>query len=224
VHVNGEIIDSAFTMSLSPKYDSLIKTVKMATYQGIKSAGIDARFGEIGADIEEVMRSGELVLGNKTYKIKPVCNLSGHTIGKYKVHADKSLPIVATDDQTKMEEGEHYAIETFGTIGKGLVNEQGECSHYMLDDKAEMKKSKVEKNASILLSVIKKRFGTLAWCRRYLDEAGETKYLSALCKLVKMGVVDAYPPLCDTSYVAQFEHTLIIKASGKDILSLSNDY
>ena len=34
-------------------------------------------------------------------------------------------------DATKMEEGEFYAIETFGSTGKGWVNEDLECSHYM---------------------------------------------------------------------------------------------
>lgn len=29
-----------------------------------------------------------------------------------------------------MEEGEYYAIETFGSTGKGYVIESGECSHY----------------------------------------------------------------------------------------------
>ena len=32
-----------------------------------------------------------------------------------------------------MEEGELYAIETFGSTGKGYVWEDGECSHYMRD-------------------------------------------------------------------------------------------
>eukprot|EP00357_Protocruzia_adherens_P036078 CAMPEP_0115044612 /NCGR_PEP_ID=MMETSP0216-20121206/47617_1 /TAXON_ID=223996 /ORGANISM="Protocruzia adherens, Strain Boccale" /LENGTH=31 /DNA_ID= /DNA_START= /DNA_END= /DNA_ORIENTATION= len=30
-----------------------------------------------------------------------------------------------------MEEGEYYAIETFGSTGKGYVVEDLECSHYM---------------------------------------------------------------------------------------------
>ena len=34
------------------------------------------------------------------------------------------------DDQTKMEEGEYFAIETFGSTGRGKVIEQGEVSHY----------------------------------------------------------------------------------------------
>jgi methionine aminopeptidase len=29
-----------------------------------------------------------------------------------------------------MEEGEYYAVETFGSTGKGYVIESGECSHY----------------------------------------------------------------------------------------------
>ena len=32
-----------------------------------------------------------------------------------------------------MEEGEIYAIETFGTTGSGIVREDGECSHYMIN-------------------------------------------------------------------------------------------
>ena len=30
-----------------------------------------------------------------------------------------------------MEEGEYFAIETFGSTGKGYVREDLECSHYM---------------------------------------------------------------------------------------------
>lgn len=42
-----------------------------------------------------------------------------------------SVPIVKNGDQTKMEEGEFYAIETFGSTGRGVVIEDGDCSHYM---------------------------------------------------------------------------------------------
>jgi len=40
---------------------------------------------------------------------------------------------VPNGDMTKMEEGEQYAIETFGSTGKGYVNSDIDCSHYMLD-------------------------------------------------------------------------------------------
>ena len=61
VHVNGRIVDSAFTMSFDPKYDNLLAAVKDATDTGIREAGIDVRMSDIGAAIEEVMSSYEAV-------------------------------------------------------------------------------------------------------------------------------------------------------------------
>jgi methionyl aminopeptidase len=43
--------------------------------------------------------------------------LNGHSIGRYQIHAGKSVPIVKGGEQTKMEEGELFAIETFGSTG-----------------------------------------------------------------------------------------------------------
>ena len=65
------------------------------------------------------------------YPIKCCSNLNGHSIEPYKIHAGKSVPIVKGGDATRMEEGEQFAIETFGTTGRGKVIEDGECSHYM---------------------------------------------------------------------------------------------
>ena len=46
---------------------------------------------------------------------------TGHSIAPYQIHAGKSVPIVRGGETTKMEEGEFYAIETFGSTGKGYV-------------------------------------------------------------------------------------------------------
>jgi methionine aminopeptidase len=53
--------------------------------------------------------------------VKSVRNLNGHSIGPYQIHAGKSVPIVKGGEQTKMEEGEFYAIETFGSTGMLLA-------------------------------------------------------------------------------------------------------
>lgn len=50
--------------------------------------------------------------------VKSLRNLNGHSIGRYQIHADKYVPNVKGGEQTKMEEGELYAIETFGSTGK----------------------------------------------------------------------------------------------------------
>ena len=59
--------------------------------------------------------------------MKSIENLSGHTIIPYMIHGGehgKSVLLVKNDDETKMEEGEYFAIETFGSTGRGRVIEQ----------------------------------------------------------------------------------------------------
>jgi methionine aminopeptidase len=205
--INGRIIDCAFTVAFDPQFDPLLEAVKEATNTGIRHAGIDARLGEIGAAIQEVMESHEVTINGKTYAVKSIRNLNGHSIEPYHIHAGKyvaprtalpfylpvrstaaappavtyryrcpcvpatgrvctrgdlpaprrrpsasprmrchllpgrgrltdavgcrSVPIVKTPEQTKMEEMEVYAIETFGSTGRGEVSEDMECSHYM---------------------------------------------------------------------------------------------
>ncbi|KAG8738162.1 Methionine aminopeptidase 2 [Ceratobasidium sp. 414] len=224
IHVNGRIVDSAFTLSFEPTYDALIAAVKDATNTGIREAGIDVRLGDIGAAIQEVMESYEVTVGTKTYQVKPIENLSGHSIDKYRIHGGKSVPIVKTADQTKMEEGEYFAIETFGSTGRGRVIESGDCSHY-----AKMREPRGQlrlESAKSLLRSINKNFGTLPFCRRYLDRYGETKYLLALKSLVQEGVVQDYPPLCDVpgAMTAQFEHTFLLRPTVKEVVSRGEDY
>lgn len=57
-------------------------------------------------------------------QVKSIENLSGHTIRPYLIHGGKSVQLVGNNDQTKMEEGEYYAIETFGSTGRGRVIER----------------------------------------------------------------------------------------------------
>jgi len=124
-----------------------------------------------------------------------------------------------------MEEGETFAIETFGSTGKGYVHDDGECSHYAR--RADTGHIPLRLNsAKNLLNTIDKNFGTLPFCRRYLDRLGEDKYLLALNNLVKSGLVQDYPPLVDIrgSYTAQFEHTILLRPTVKEVVSRGDDY
>lgn len=78
---------------------------------------------DIGAAIQEAMESYEVEIGGQTYPVKAIRNLNGHDIVQYSIHGGKSVPIVKGRDQTKMEEGETFAIETFGSTGKGYVHD-----------------------------------------------------------------------------------------------------
>ncbi|KYO36210.1 methionine aminopeptidase 2 [Alligator mississippiensis] len=224
-HISGRIIDCAFTVTFNPKYDKLLQAVKDATNTGIKCAGIDVRLCDVGEAIQEVMESYEVEIDGKTYQVKPIRNLNGHSIGQYRIHAGKTVPIVKGGEATRMEEGEVYAIETFGSTGKGVVHDDMECSHYMKNFDVGHVPIRLPR-AKHLLNVINENFGTLAFCRRWLDRLGESKYLMALKNLCDLGIVDPYPPLCDIkgSYTAQFEHTILLRPTCKEVVSRGDDY
>lgn len=82
--------------------------------------------------------------------------------------------------------------------GKGYVREDLECSHYMKNFDVGHIPLRLPR-AKQLLATINKNFSTLAFCRRYLDRLGETKYLMALKNLCDSGVVQ----VCIRSYKHQ---------------------
>ncbi|XP_064784942.1 methionine aminopeptidase 2-like [Oncorhynchus masou masou] len=224
-HINGRIIDCAFTVTFNPKYDRLLEAVRDATNTGIRCAGIDVRLCDVGETIQEVMESYEVEIDGKTYQVKPIRNLNGHSIGQYRIHAGKTVPIVKGGEATRMEEGEVYAIETFGSTGRGAVHGDMDCSHYMKNFNVGHVPIRLPR-AKHLLNVINDNFGTLAFCRRWLDRQGESKYLMALKNLCDLGIIDPYPPLCDTkgSYTAQYEHTILLRPTCKEVVSRGDDY
>ncbi|KAI4461332.1 methionine aminopeptidase 2 [Holotrichia oblita] len=224
-HINGRIIDCAFTLTFNPKYDKLVEAVRDATNTGIKAAGIDVQLNEIGSAIQEVMESYEVELDGKTYPVKSIRNLNGHSIAPYRIHAGKTVPIVKGGEAIVMEENEYYAIETFGSTGRGMVHDDMDCSHYMKNFDMSYVPLRLQSSKQ-LLNVINKNFGTLAFCKRWLDRAGATKYQMALKDLCDKGIVDAYPPLCDIKgcYTAQFEHTIMLRPTCKEVVSRGEDY
>jgi len=76
-------------------------------------------------------------------------------------------------------------------VGKGYVREDLECSHYTKDFDVGHIPLRLPR-AKQLLATINKNFSTLAFCRRYLDRLGETKYLMALKNLCDSGIVQVF--------------------------------
>ena len=93
-------------------------------------------------------------------------------------------------------------------------------------------------SAKKLLHHITKTFGSLAFCRRWLDRQDggsfaihgnngkQEKYLGALKHLVDVGLVSACPPLVDVKgcYTAQSEHCFVLRPLCKEVLSRGEDY
>ncbi len=215
VHINGSIIDSAFTFSLDEKYNKLLESSKTSTDLAISLARPDMLLSEIGNEIEENMRSYEIELNGKVKKIVPVKNLCGHEINRFEIHGDKVIPNVKCPFYNKrIKEDEYYAVETFSSTGKGETYEDNRNnSHYMINYKKK-KESDID-----LYKYIIKNYNTLAFTDRWFDFNVNKKDLNELCE---MEVIKKYPPIYDIdkkSYIAQFEESIYVGEKKTEILS-----
>jgi len=125
----------------------------------------------------------------------------------------------------------------FRRTGRGYIVEDMECSHYMKNFHAPHVPLRLP-SAKKLLAHINKTFGTLAFCRRWLErEDGgsftvngsngkQVKYMGALKNLCDVGIVQPYPPLVDVkgSYTAQYEHTILLRPTCKEVVSRGDDF
>ena len=236
VHIDGSIIDSAFTHSFNPIYNNLLESSKTSTEIAIKLCRPDMLLSEIGKNIEENMCSYELELNNKIYNIKPVKSLCGHQINQYMIHGEKVIPNIYLKDYNKrINVDEFYAVETFATNGTGETYEDiNDCSHYMINYKNNFKKCDIPNNSNQMYKYIIKYFNTLAFCDRWiigkvlkknnktneiLNNNNLNKYLT---NLNKSNIINIYPPIYDTdklSYSAQFEETINVNENKTIILS-----
>lgn len=98
------------------------------------------------------------IIKNSLLQVKSIRNLNGHSIAPYRIHAGKTVPIVKGGEATRMEENEFYAIETFGSTGRGVVHDDMECSHYMKSFDAGFVPLRLQSSKS-LLNIINKHFG-----------------------------------------------------------------
>jgi methionyl aminopeptidase len=69
VHVNGRIVDSAFTIAHNPNFDPLLEAVRAATNTGLREAGPDARISHLSSAMQEVMESYEIEVKSLVCKL-----------------------------------------------------------------------------------------------------------------------------------------------------------
>lgn len=157
--------------------------------------------------MQEVMESYEVTLNGQTLPIKAINNITGHNILRYKIHGDKQVPFVRSRTTQRMEEGDVFAIETFGSTGRGSIRDDVGVYGYGRNEHVSAK-GLHHASARALLKLIDENFGTLVFSKRYLERAGARNWQLGMKTLVAAGVVEQYGPLVDVagSYVAQFEH------------------
>ncbi|RLI04961.1 type II methionyl aminopeptidase [Candidatus Bathyarchaeota archaeon] len=209
VHVDGYIADTAATVCFNPEYEEMVQTSQIALETAIRTIRPGIFTSELGSKVQRVIESRGF---------KPISNLTGHQIGRYMIHAGKSLPNVSHVSFRRIREGEVYAIEPFVTTleAEGKVIEGNE-SHIFRFLK---RKNPKQRESKKLLRFIEKKFRTLPFAKRWLKKYGVLDE-SAFMDLLESRCLLAYPVFVEASgkYVAQFEHTVYIDKDGPIVLT-----
>lgn len=221
-HINGWIVDSAFSINLNNKYNSLLEASKEAVDNVIKNMGTDMLISELSIIAEEIVKSYELVEDGEIKDILPIENLTGHSIDQWNIHSGKMIPSVRNYSNQRIEGDEFFAVEVFTTTGNGVVYNEFPSNHFMLKKKYNRKKNFIFNDTEKCLKIIENNFKTLAFCTRFLEKLDKTiNYNLCLNELVNENIINSYPPFFDIpeSKIAHFEHTVYINENQKEILS-----
>jgi methionyl aminopeptidase len=211
VHVDGYVTDTAFTACFNPDYKPMAETAETALKTAIENVHADINVTKIGSLIEKTIH-------NRGFK--PISNLTGHSVGRYLIHAGTSIPNVSQLSLTKLKEGGVYAIEPFVTVAEaaGRVEDSPKTTIYRLI-KAKSVKTPYAKQ---LLKHIEANFKTLPFAERWLkDVVPSAKHREAFRELLASKSVMGYPVFVEVSGkpVTQAEHTVLIKGDGCEVLT-----
>jgi methionyl aminopeptidase len=211
VHVDGYIADTAVTVCFNPEYDDLTNTAEEALKKAVEILRPGLSMSRFGATIQKTI---------KTRGFKPVSNLTGHLIGRYVIHAGKSLPNVFHVSASRVKEGEIYGVEPFTTVAKAAGRvENGKEAHIFRYLKH---KSLKDPYAKRLLNHIRKNFQTLPFTERWLQGCvPRSSYETAFSGLLSSKALISYPVFVEASGkpVAQAEHTILVVKDGCMVLT-----
>ncbi|ELZ32926.1 methionine aminopeptidase [Halogeometricum pallidum JCM 14848] len=204
VHIDGYIADAAVTVDLSGN-EELVEAAEEALDAALDAVGPGVQTGEIGAEIEDVIRG---------YGYTPVLNLSGHGVEQWDAHTGPNIPNRGTERGVELEVGDVVAIEPFATTGSGKVSEGSKEEIYSL----ERDRSVRDRSARQVLEQVNEEYKTLPFASRWIDSPRSD---IAIQRLKQQGVLHGYPVLKedDGELVSQAEHTVIVTEDGCEIIT-----
>jgi len=210
-HVEGYIGDTALTVEVSTtSYSDLIRAAKEALDVAIDIMKPGVEVSRIGAAVEQTI---------KGYGFKPIRNLTGHGLKKFKLHGGPSIPNVKDKSSELVKEDAFIAIEPFSTTGVGEVDGKKNSNIYSFVKK---KTFFTSRDAANLQKHILEKYPFLPFAERWCHKAVKGPE-GALGTLNRAGAITYYPILkeIDEGMVAQAEHTMHVTASGCEIMTSS---
>ena len=209
VHVDGYVADTACTVDLSAdkRWTPLIKSSADALAAAIASIEDGVPVSELGGAIERtIMAAG----------YNPVRNLTGHGLGRWKVHTPPQIPNYPETGGGRLKAGMVFAIEPFASTGRGYITERGKAEVFMMV-RPPLKAKGLDRD---ILRDIESWRG-LPVARRYFGARDPELVDDTLSKLARQGCLMRYPPLVeeDGVMVAQTEHSIYLGEGGVEILT-----
>jgi methionyl aminopeptidase len=211
VHVDGYVADTAITIVLSSAFTFMKEAVEEALNQALKVLSPRVKVSEVGLTIQKTIESRGL---------KPIRNLTGHSVGRFLVHTGKHIPNVGSLNGARIEAGEIYAVEPFATLREGdgmVVN--GPCGNIYRASKRKLPKNG---DARRLMKYILEKFKTLPFTPRWLTGLSIIPNpLREFRKLVDGRYISCYPILIEKSFkpVVQAEHTVLVLKDEVEVLT-----
>ena len=209
IHIDGFIADTALSLDLTSdsKHKKLIESSEEALENALKliEKNPEVSLGEIGKKIQETIESKGF---------SPIVNLSGHSLGEYKVHAGVTIPNCDNGNKNKLDDGA-YAIEPFATDGEGRIYERQSGNVYAVLEFKNVRSLKARE----ILDYIWKKNKTLPFSLREIQKNFSGFARLGLRELENAGIVKSYPQLVEKRHgaVSQAEHSFI-KDKGKIIV------
>jgi methionyl aminopeptidase len=210
-HVDGYVTDTAVTVCFNPEHKKMVEAAEEALKTAISNVHGDMLTSRIGSLIENSI---------KNRGFKPISNLTGHSVGRYLIHAGTSIPNVQQISLTKIKTGEIYAIEPFVTLpdAAGRIEDEDKITIFRLV------KARSQKNAYAkkLLAHIEENFRTLPFAERWLTGiVPAAHHREAFKELLASKAVMGYPIFIEETRktVTQAEHTVLITDKGCTVLT-----
>ncbi len=203
VHVDGYIADTARTVDIDGTLEGMVSATDDALAEAIKLIRPGVTLGEIGSRIHHVI---------KEYGLRPVKELTGHSIERYKLHAGKRIPNVKTRDTTTLHSGETVAIEPFATAGSHIMDSK---SVYIFANT--VRDVALDGITEKLRQHLRKRYGPFPFASRWIGTSHKSVNVPVeLKKLLKAKAILAFPVLVEKKGrpVSQSEHTIFVSDDG----------
>jgi len=201
VHVDGYIVDRAFSVFIGHKSHPLIDATDKAVKEAVNVVKPGVKVSEVSEVIADVIDS---------FGFNPIQNLCGHGLDRYVQHAPPTIPNGRNTSSEKIQAGKAIAVEVFATDGSGSVKESSPTLIYRyLQDK-----SVRLMEARKILEVAREGFEGLPFAKRWLSKVASGPKLDiALRQLMDVGALEAYPVLKEEAggIVAQTETTIIVE-------------